>query len=350
MSELLPPSDFDTYWGELDAELVRYDAAPELELLPLRSTDFARFAARLAVALRTRGSVGSYEIYNEENTSLWWDGSAEEYARLYAEAAESLRAAVPGVAVLPGGLVWPDAEWLRTVCQAAGGRRPIAAAAVHIYAETWTPDSVTLERAIGDLAGGAFREAVDGACGRPPIWANEIGFATARGKTERAQAAWWVRAIAGLASDPRITLIGIYEIKDLEPGREVIGEAENYHLGLLRADRTPKLAFATVRLLVGLFGQAIEPAPARLRLRHGAAAGAPAQVRAFRRADGRQLVFVWVPPDGGPATVDVELPQSAGRGVSYELDGTAARVPVAGRTIPDLRVVAGSPRILLIGP
>ena len=316
---------------------------------PRHPADFARFAARLAAALRPHGTVASWEIYNEEDTRLWWDGTAEEYARVYAEAAESLRAAVPGAAVLPGGLVWPDAEWLRTVCEAAGAR-PIAAAAVHLYAETWTPDSVTLERAIADLRGGEFREALEGPCGRPPLWANEIGFATAHGKSERAQAEWWVRAIAGLASDPRVAVIGIYEIKDLEPGRDVIGEAENYHLGLLRADRTPKLAFRTVRLLVGLFGQAVEPAAVRVRLRSATVGAAPPEVRGFRRSDGRQLLFAWVSPSVGPATVDLELAEPAAGGVSYSLDGTPTPVALHGRVVAGLRIEPGSPRILLIGP
>lgn len=54
---MLPPTDFDAYWAALDAELARYDAAPELELLPLRSTDFARF-----YALRLT-SIGPYRIF-----------------------------------------------------------------------------------------------------------------------------------------------------------------------------------------------------------------------------------------------------------------------------------------------
>jgi polysaccharide biosynthesis protein PslG len=316
---------------------------------PRRSVDFARFAARLAVALRAHGSVASYEIYNEEDTRPWWDGTADEYARLYAEAAESLHAAVPGVAVFPGGLVWPDAGWLRTVCEAAGAR-PVAAAAVHLYAETWTPDSVTLERAIGDLAGGEFRHVVDGPCGGAPLWANEIGFATARGKTERDQAEWWVRAVAGLASDPRIALIGIYEIKDLEPGREVIGEKENYHLGLLRADRTPKLAFYTVRLLLGLFSRPTDPVHVGIRLREPRGDGTRPEVRAFRRADGRLLLFAWVPKARGSATIDVALPSRARTALSYALDGTSFTLPVRGRTVNNLRLEPGSPRILLIGP
>jgi hypothetical protein len=317
---------------------------------PRRSADFARFAARLGAMLRRHGTVASYEIYNEEDAPLWWDGNADEYARVYAEAAESLQAAVPGVAVFPGGLVWPDAGWLRTVCESVGPHRPIAAAAVHLYAETWTPDSVTLERAIRDLRGREFREVVDGPCGGPPLWANEIGFATAHGKTERAQAEWWVRAVAGLASDPRIGLIGIYEIKDLEPGRDVIGEAENYHLGLLRDDRSPKLAFHTVRLLVSLFSRPIEPARVQVQIRADSANGAPPEVRAFQRADGRLLLFAWVRKTGGPVTIDVALPVSARGAVSYALDGTSLSLPVHGRTLTNLRVEPGSPRILLIGP
>src|SRR5215208_2530814 len=57
VSDILPPIDFDTYWAALDAELARYDAAPELELLPLRSTTFARFyTVRLT-------SIGPYRIF-----------------------------------------------------------------------------------------------------------------------------------------------------------------------------------------------------------------------------------------------------------------------------------------------
>jgi cephalosporin-C deacetylase-like acetyl esterase len=57
VSDIQPPADFDAYWDGLDAELARYDAAPELELLPLRCTDFARF-----YALRLT-SIGPYRIF-----------------------------------------------------------------------------------------------------------------------------------------------------------------------------------------------------------------------------------------------------------------------------------------------
>jgi polysaccharide biosynthesis protein PslG len=314
---------------------------------PRRPTDFARFAARLAAALQPTGSVASYEIYNEENTRLWWDGTAAEYAGVYHEAAESLRAAIPEVAVLPGGLVWPDPEWLRSACERDGA---VAAAAVHLYAETWTPDSVTLERAVRDLAGPEFLEVVDGPCRRAPVWANEIGFATTRGKTERDQAEWWVRAIAGLAADPRVALVGIYEIKDLAPGREVIGEPENYHLGITRADRTPKLAFYTVRRLLALFDRPFTVERAGVKVHAPMPAGPQPEVRLFRRDDGRQVLIAWLPRGGAAVTIDVALAAAARQAVGYALDGAGSPVPVHGRTIRDLRLAPGTPRMLLIEP
>ncbi|HEU5014556.1 MAG TPA: acetylxylan esterase [Roseiflexaceae bacterium] len=57
MSNLSDQTAFDNYWTELDEELTRYPAAPELEPLRLRSTEFATvYALRLT-------SVGPYRIF-----------------------------------------------------------------------------------------------------------------------------------------------------------------------------------------------------------------------------------------------------------------------------------------------
>ncbi|HWQ13738.1 MAG TPA: acetylxylan esterase [Roseiflexaceae bacterium] len=49
--------ELDAYWDALDAELARVPAAPELEPLPLRSTDFA------AVSALRLTSIGPYRIF-----------------------------------------------------------------------------------------------------------------------------------------------------------------------------------------------------------------------------------------------------------------------------------------------
>ena len=58
--------------------------------------------------------------------------------------------------------------------------------------------------------------------------------------------------IAARLADPEIEYLGLYEIKDLSPTQEAIGDHANYHLGITRADRTKKLAFYTVDLLTDL--------------------------------------------------------------------------------------------------
>ena len=64
MSDFLSLPEFDAYWESVDADLARYDAAPELELLPLRCTDFARcYAVRLS-------SIGPYRIFGYYNVPV----------------------------------------------------------------------------------------------------------------------------------------------------------------------------------------------------------------------------------------------------------------------------------------
>ena len=64
------PNDFDAYWQDVLAELARFPAAPETQVLPLRSTDFATaYGVRLT-------SIGPYRIYGYlsiPNSDLWTD-------------------------------------------------------------------------------------------------------------------------------------------------------------------------------------------------------------------------------------------------------------------------------------
>ena len=52
-----PPADFQTYWQDMLAELASIPAAPEVEPLPIRSTDFTDcYTVHLT-------SVGPYRIF-----------------------------------------------------------------------------------------------------------------------------------------------------------------------------------------------------------------------------------------------------------------------------------------------
>lgn len=64
----------------------------------------------------------SYEIYKEQNVTLWWDGSVEEYMDTLRLGALAIRLAHPEARILLGGLVYPDHGWLRTVVESGHAR------------------------------------------------------------------------------------------------------------------------------------------------------------------------------------------------------------------------------------
>ncbi len=310
---------------------------------PRNVDDWRRFVGAVAEALSPHPSVRSYEMYNEENVALWWDGTAEAYGQVLRAGSEAVRQADSDAEVLLGGMVWPDTEWLEQTCEE--GEAPFDILPFHAYPETWTPDSVTIETYLGPGYRGDFLPEADERCGIRPVWINETGFATTPGKTEQQQADWWVRAFATFLSEPRVEHLGIYEIKDQRLNTPVIGDAPNYYLGLLRADRTPKLAFHTVKMLLRLFDtDSVTVADGELVV--GVRDGAPGKLyhHLFIRPDGTQLIFVW--DRESKATVDVHLTRPGSRVIAYRLDGTGEEWrEFDGRTIAGVKLEPGTARV-----
>jgi polysaccharide biosynthesis protein PslG len=302
-----------------------------------------QFVDTLASRLKSHPSVRSYEIYNEENVPLWWEGTSQEYASVLRSGAAAIRRSDPDAQVLLGGLVGPDAGWLDSACD--DGQAPFDVLPFHAYPETWTPDSVTVENYLGSGYEKNFLPLADQECGRRPIWLNEVGFATTPGKTERQQAEWWVRAFATFLAVPRVEHIGVYEIRDQLQETPAVGDAPNYYLGLVRTDGTRKLAFDTVKLLVGLFGtDSITVADRELRVRVTDGRAGELYHHLFIRPDRRQLVFVW--DRGGDPTVDLELRRAGNRVIAYDLDGSATPwEDTDGRVIRGVKLAGGGVRV-----
>jgi polysaccharide biosynthesis protein PslG len=312
---------------------------------PRNPNDWSRFVRALATTMRRHRNLASYEIYNEENVPQWWDASFRAYNDVVRRAADAIRTAAPGTQVLLGGMVYPDSAWVRHVCVDGHNGPRLDVVPFHAYPETWTPADVDLEHYLGPHFGDGFVREVDRDCGRKPIWINETGYATVAGRSEHDQADWWVRAIALFTAQPRVEHIGVYEIKDLEPTREAIGDAPNYHLGITRTDRTKKLAFHTVRMMVALFSRPI----ANEELSVTGATGADIHTYAFRRDDGRQVVVAWVKSAGH--TVDLSVPVPGRTAVEHHLDGsTTSYAPFDGHTLSGVALRPGTARVFELVP
>lgn len=310
---------------------------------PRDPAQFAAFADTLARTLRRFRNVKSYEIYNEENVPQWWEGTADAYALTLAAAARAIRAANPDAQVILGGFVWPDAKWLGTICDEHQLGRTFAIAPFHAYPETWTPPDVRVENYLSGEYRSEYLPTLHRACNNQPVWINELGYATTPGRSEAAQADWWVRAFGTFLADSAISHLGIYELKDLPPDQPVIGDAPNYHLGLMHVDRKPKLAYRTVQMLVRLMGPEKRIRVDRSRIVdiiNGDSAALHAS--AFDRPDGIRVAFVWI--ERGQARVRIDPPAGTTRMTTYDLDGTPKQLPAAA---PLTRAIqAGTPLIV----
>lgn len=305
------------------------------------------FVGALAAALADAPNVLSYEIYNEENTLFWWDGTVEQYGDTLAAAAGAIRRADPDAQVLLGGMVYPDDDWLLALIE-QGRAGDYDVTPFHAYPETWLEGSA--EEYLGAQYHEFFVPTNEQLGESEPIWINEMGFATTAGRTERDQANWFARAAATFLADPHVEHLGFYELRDLPPDQEAIGDEANYHLGLLRTDGSKKLAFHTVDLITDLLAVgALTAADDRLQVK--ATGGAPGDFHhhLFVRPDGVQVLFLY--DKRAPVTVEVTLPQAGRRALRYQLDGSSALYAAFdGATLSSVRLVPGEVAIFAVEP
>jgi hypothetical protein len=312
-----------------------------------RADDWQRFAGSIAAALAQHRNVRSIEIYNEENAKQWWDGTPEEYANTLIAGSRAIRARNPRATVLFGGIVYPDVGWIDRACGVAGAGAAFAVLPIHAYPESWLPPDVTVENYLDQLT--AFLPTADRACGRKPIWINEAGFPTDAARSERDQAYWWVRAVATFLSHPRVEHIGVYEIKDLAPGQQTIGDAINYHLGITRADRTPKIAFYTIDLLTDLLSTpTISVDDDDVRVVAGADGAGDLHYHLLTRTDGDRVLFVWDRKSSRTLNLSVPGVQSS---VEFDVDGRPLGYDLDAAVLSHLTLTAGVPRVFrLLAP
>jgi hypothetical protein len=318
---------------------------------PKRIEDWRRFVSRTVKELKKYKNIASYEVYNEENVKQWWDGTAQDYNKVLKAASEVVRRVAPGRQVIMGGMVWPDSEWVQEACVSYGNARNFDVVPIHAYPETWTPKEITVENYLDQARPGYFKKeflpVVDRKCARQPIWLNEVGFATSPGKTELDQANWWARAFATFLADPRVEHLGIYQVKDRRPETEVIGESENYYLGLTRYDRKKKLAFHTVKRLVNLLNVGkLVVADGDLAVAVTGGRKGELYHHLFVRPDGRQVLLVWDKKESPTLRLRTRPGTTA---TEYALDGTPVPfAPFDGRALSDVKLSAGMVRIFEI--
>lgn len=192
-------------------------------------------------------------LWNEPNNKSHWDPALDpdwsRFAAMACLAADAIAAETPAVARVLGGISPIDPAFIRNM-QGRGLLDRLDAVAVHGFPLDWNlwqihewPAKLDEIRAVTDL----------------PVWVSEVGISTFG--AEEVQV-WGLRRTAELLRGraPRIHWYSLYDLPMAWGATTRHKEAEgssyyrHFHMGLLRADGTPKPALEAFRTLTPELG------------------------------------------------------------------------------------------------
>lgn len=229
-------------------------------MAPHDPADYARFAG--AMAKRLDGRVAAWEIWNEEDDSLWWASGPDPaaYAALLKAAYPAIKTADPKATVVLGGLTGNDYEFLSQL-YADGAKGSFDAVGVHTdtACNTLSPyEFLRNGRTDPRMNRWAFlgyrtvHEVMLEHGDNSPIWMTELGWNTstqmcdfgasagrsAGGVSPQQQATFLLQAYHCLAQDPYVQVGIWYGLGESEP----FGTPRDSY-GLLNTDLSPKPAY-----------------------------------------------------------------------------------------------------------
>lgn len=309
---------------------------------PANPADYAQLMRKLA--LRYRGKVRHWELWNEPDNKEYWDGAAGEFAQTIIAAAKAVREAAPEDVLVLGGMSQGPGDFFQTLISKYHLGEYVDVLALHAYPESWQE-----ERAETNF--GSWIEQMHEVAqhsGRK-LWLNEMGYADYRydpshasvwgtniyyryEHTRRYAADFLFKSFVLTLASGDVSLAGWYRIDDFrENDARMPQDKVNDHLGIVDADGKPKPAFFAFRFFNSLFSK-----PVRVIREPGLKTGSQAVLRVFQRKDGVVIVAGWlrssnyseVPVHSGMLTderrerVDIALPCTARRVTKFNALGT----------------------------
>jgi hypothetical protein len=230
---------------------------------PRNPADFARFAG--AMARRFAGRVAAWEIWNEEDASLWWASGPDPaaYTALLRATHAAIKAADRNAAVVLGGLTGNDYEYLSQL-YADGAKGSFDAVGLHTdtICSVVSPYEILrngrYDRRINRWAFLGYRtvrEVMQANGDSSPIWMTELGWSTYSqicnsgawagqkpgGVSPQQQATFLLQAYHCLAQDPYVQVGIWYGLQDTEPFDSPRGS-----YGLLDSNLVPKPAYGAL--------------------------------------------------------------------------------------------------------
>jgi hypothetical protein len=292
---------------------------------PASNADFAAYAK--AVVHRYKDRVHVWEIWNEENSAIFWKPapSASAYAALLKAAYTAIKAEDPAATVLLGGIVGFDKAFMDGII-AASAWGSFDALAIHTYVAI-QPESSMMATWLENA-----RAYLDSK-GPKPLWITEFGWSTYTGSgssyvgvTEAKQADYTAR---GYLLSARVGVRGVFAYELIENGNSTTSRLDNY--GLVELGGRQKPAYAALRRVAEV-------------LDGGTSAGIAAPNAASRvTVANLDSLSGWsaAPLGGGSASIALSTSRHSGTGsmqLSYNFTPSSSGVELKRNL-----VIAGSP-------
>ena len=258
---LIPYVAYTPEW----AALVKQDFWTQPPLDPQLYADFMYQAA-----LRYRGRIHAWEIWNEPDNREYWRGSAAEFARMVELASVAIRRADPAAVLVLGGMSLGPSEFFQSLIREQHVDRYVDVIATHGYPESW--GQLRTERQYREWITAMQALIGEGGMG-VDFWTNEMGYADYRFKPNQASKygvsiAYGYEHTANFAATSlfkaetialasgKVSLTGWYRIDDFTAAETRLGDdGVNYHLGLLDAQGRRKPAYFALKFFRRVFDQ-----------------------------------------------------------------------------------------------
>jgi hypothetical protein len=229
---------------------------------PTNASDYGDFLGWLATTYR--GKVGAWQLWNELNNTLFWNGTPAQYVGLLGAAYPKIKAADSSALAVLGGIMWQDAPYLQSL-YAAGAKDKFDVVATHGYnwiaskgpeyvpADTSQIQWFTHAPAIHDVM-------VANNDADAQFWFSEVGWSThsntgfdlannpwAEGVDEATQADFSVRAINYARTNyPWLGVMFFYKERSFpDNGTWQSIQAEGY--GILNTTGTPRQVYTALK-------------------------------------------------------------------------------------------------------
>ena len=333
-----------------------------------------------ALVTRYKDRIKTWELWNEPDIKEYWSGNAGDLARLTKIGAQAVKKADPSAKVVLAGLAG-HTDFTLTLFRDLGISPYVDVVNCHSYYETW--NGSPLETAVDYV--NTIADIIKRYGNNQSLWMAEVGYSTYRQPdgyvsnqywstydyehTPRYQAVALWRTLTLLLSTDKLAAITWYEIKDLPPGENVIGDVNNRNLGVAYVDYKPKPAEKGLSFFNTFFSAKSRCIDAEVTVTRKIKS--ESEVHVFRMEDGSLALVGWLKtavkgtkPEGKIGTLKDTRKESLAltipvkgkvKGTAYDELGNAR--PFTGveiqndmATIKDLALAGGEIMILKLAP